>query len=236
MIASKKPCRTAGKITWLRFLGLSLVCFLAAACANSEAVKPNAIRAAERSDMWQATVVVENGAGHGSGVIVGNGSVLTAYHVVDDGIPEIEFFGGERVSGVVDWASEALDLAIVRVDIPDRYAAPALFCGTVTPDQRLVSIGHPLSTRWVLVEGYLNKMDISDKTHLLPLGFDLSLGNSGGPVFDDSGRIVGIAEAILVTRTVQQTAAGEKAGHGDYLTGTGLMLPASMFCDEIRGW
>jgi putative serine protease PepD len=183
--------------------------------------------------MWRATVLIESDTGHGAGVIIGAGSVLTAFHVVNGRAPKIEFFGGERENGAVSWSNEALDLAIVHVGVPNQYAVPALFCGELGSDQRLVAIGHPLTTRWVSVEGHLDTTDISGRTHLLPLSFDLSLGNSGGPVFDEAGRIVGIASAILVTQTVREIAMGARSGDRNYETGIGLMLPASEFCEEV---
>ena len=231
--ARGKPEAAIRRICRLRSVGLSLLCLLLSACSASESIIATVPARADTSSMWRATVVVENDTGHGAGVIIGAGSVLTAFHVVNDGAPEIEFLGGERESGAVTWSSEALDLAIVHVGVPDKYAAPKLYCGELAVGQRLVAIGHPLTTRWVSVEGYLDPTDISGATPLLALSFDLSLGNSGGPVFDESGRIVGIASAILVTETMREIGAGSWSADHDHETGTGLMLPASEFCKEI---
>ena len=223
---------TAFRMSRLLPLGLT-VWLLASGCTTAESIEPAASESADTRSMWQATVLVETGGGHGSGVIIGAGSVLTAFHVVDDGVPKIEFFGGERESGVVGWASEELDLAIVRVGVPGRYPVPTMFCGELGMEQRVVVIGHPLAAHWVSVEGHLGTAEMPDLTPLLPLGFDLSLGNSGGPVFDDAGRVVGIASAILARAPSTKIAARSGLGGGQQ-TGPGLMLPASRFCGELR--
>ena len=218
-----------------------LICFLATACVTPRtAERPSpqsqarpATAMSERDRMWRATVVVENGAGHGTGVIIGPGRILTAYHVVDEGLPEVEFFGGEKAAGVVSWVDPRLDLAVISAEVPARYQASSLFCGQLEKDQKLTTIGHPLTARWVLVEGSLR--DDLDLGTLLPLSFDLSLGNSGGPVFDQAGRVVGIAAAILVMGRQQEIAAEPQGAEVGHHTGVGLMLPASRFCAELGG-
>ena len=194
---------------------------------------PAAVAGLAAHEMWNATVVVENGPGHGTGVIIGRDRVLTAYHVVDEGVLEIEFFGGERVAAEVYWADPNLDLAMVAVPVPSRYRASQLFCGELDRSQKLTAIGHPLTTRWVSVEGSLGAPRKIDLDRLLPLSFDLSLGNSGGPVFDEAGRVVGIASAILVRQGVENIAATTSLDPGRGQTGTGLMLPAHEFCTDL---
>lgn len=199
--------------------------------AAAPVVSPKSLNAAQ---MWHSTVLVENGAGHGTGVIVGEGSVLTAYHVVDAARPVIEFFGGERRTGRIRWGDKARDLAIISVEVPERYPIPAFYCGTLQPDQRLVAIGHPLTRRWVSVEGPMGHTEYSEGSPLVALSFDLSLGNSGGPVFDDAGRVVGIASEILVPMTTREIAAPQLSQSEAQLTGLGLMIPAKAFCADLR--
>jgi S1-C subfamily serine protease len=62
------------------------------------------------------------------------------------------------------------------------------------------------------------------------MGFSIGLGTSGGPVFDDHGRVAGIALAILAERR------SASAVYDDYKeTGIGLMLPATAFCAALEG-
>ncbi|MDH3475653.1 MAG: serine protease [Rhodospirillales bacterium] len=221
-----------------------LLGFLAAACVTPQGAKAPRVQAAsqagaaaanaaasERGRMWRATVVVENARGHGSGVIIGQGRILTAYHVAEQGGLQIEYYGGERTAGRVGWSSPSLDLAVIETAVPRRYRASSLFCGEIAVDQHLVAIGHPLTNRWVLSEGSLR--DDLDLGALRPLSFELSQGNSGGPIFDDAGRVVGIASAVLMLDRVEKTAAEAEAAKAGPRSGIGLMLPASAFCGKL---
>lgn len=184
-------------------------------------------------NQWHATVLIENGTGHGTGVVIGNSAVLTANHVVDDGVVEVEFFGREQAPGNVMWFDVELDLAILRVDVPKQYRAPELYCGNLDTSELLVVVGHPLTERWVSVQGHLGASDLLKDSLLLPLDFELNLGNSGGPVFDRSGRVVGIATAILVNVPIQTIPSASILKGVDRESGIGLMLPSNQFCEQV---
>lgn len=178
--------------------------------------------------LHQATVLIEHAKGHGTGTIVGRHAVLTAYHVVRESPLAVTFFNGQAASGRVNWFDEKLDLALVEVDVPSSYPTSRLWCGDLKLGQHLVSIGHPTQSRWVAVGGYLSTLSGIGSGQLVPLGFPIGLGTSGGPVFDHTGRVVGIALAILAERNPAS------AGYDRYKdTGIGLMLPAKDFCPAL---
>ena len=178
--------------------------------------------------LHQATVLIEHAKGHGTGTIVGPHAVLTAYHVVQEAPLEVTFFHGPAVGGRVIWFDERLDLALIDVPVPGGYPMIELDCDNLRAGQHLVSIGHPTQSRWVAVGGYLNTIDSIGEGHLVPLGFPIGLGTSGGPVFDERGRVVGVALAILAERNPASAAYDRFKD-----TGIGLMLPARDFCDAL---
>ena len=185
----------------------------------------------DRDALNQATVLIEHAKGHGTGIIVGRNRVLTAYHVVADAPVAVEFFQGPTVDGRVEWYDEALDLAVVTVAVPDRYRATTLACDGLRVGQHLVAIGHPMRERWATADGRLPMVTAVGGVGLVPLGFEIGLGTSGGPVFDDQGRVAGVALAILAERRSSSAAYDEFKD-----TGMGLMLPASAFCDALEPW
>ena len=199
------------------------------ACASQP--KP---QGASVDSMRQATVLVENESSHGTGIILGENWILTAEHVISEEQPEIVFFGGEKVQGRVHWKDAALDLAIVEVSVPGKYDAAQVDCGAVGKGDLVVAVGHPITTRWVAVEGFVEETSIVESTHLMALGFPLSVGNSGGPVFDKRGDIVGVVSAILVDQREYERVTA--ASNGTYMpqSGIGAMIPASHFCDTIK--
>ena len=201
-----------------RLIALSLAIALSA-CA---AAPPNL------EVLNQSTVLVEHAKGHGTGIIVSPGAVLTAYHVVQESPLEITFFAGQTRTGTVGWQDEALDLALVEVEVPEGYPIPEWSCVALQAGQHLVSVGHPTRSRWVAVGGYLPGNDGVGPFGLMSLGFPIGLGTSGGPVFDEDGRVVGVTLAILAERS---SASALFDSYQD--TGIGLMLPASAFCASM---
>src|SRR5918996_1991441 len=198
-----------------RLIGLSLAIALSACVA----APPNL------EVLHQSTVLVEHAKGHGTGIIVSPRAVLTAYHVVQEAPLEITFFAGQTRTGTVGWQDEALDLALVEVEVPEGYPIPEWSCAALHAGQHLVSVGHPTRSRWVAVGGYLPGSDGVGPFGLVSLGFPIGLGTSGGPVFDEDGRVVGLTLAILAERS---SASALFDSYQD--TGIGLMLPASAFC------
>jgi S1-C subfamily serine protease len=176
----------------------------------------------------QATVLVEHAKGHGTGTIVSRHAVLTAYHVVQEAPLAVTFFNGPVVGGRVTWFDQSLDLALVEVEVPAGYPAIELDCDDLRVGQQLVSIGHPTQSRWVAVGGHLPTTATIGAGQLVPLGFPIGLGTSGGPVFDESGRVVGITLAILAERNPASAAYDRYKD-----TGIGLMLPAKDFCAAL---
>jgi S1-C subfamily serine protease len=178
--------------------------------------------------MHEATVLIEHSKGHGTGTIVGPHAVLTAYHVVQETPLEVTFFHGPVAEGRVTWFDEKLDLALIDVPVPHGYPSIVLDCHDLHAGQHLVAIGHPTQSRWVAVGGYLDTVDSIGEGQLVPLGFPIGLGTSGGPVFDENGHVVGIALAILAERNPASAAYDRFKD-----TGIGLMLPAKDFCNAL---
>ena len=201
-----------------RLIGLSLAITLSACAAAPSNLEI----------LHQSTVLVEHVKGHGTGIIVSPRAVLTAYHVVQESPLEVTFFAGQTRTGTVGWQDEALDLALVEVEVPGGYPIPEWSCADLHAGQHLVSVGHPTQSRWVAVGGYLPGGDGVGPFGLVSLGFPIGLGTSGGPVFDADGRVVGVTLAILAERS---SASALFDSYQD--TGIGLMLPASAFCTSV---
>ena len=92
-----------------------------------------------------------------------------------------------------------------------------------------MSIGHPTQSRWVAVGGHLPAITASiGGAQLVPLGFPIGLGTSGGPVFDET-RPGGRDHARDPRRAQPASAAYDR--YKD--TGIGLMLPAKDFCEAL---
>ena len=145
--------------------------------------------------------------GVGSGVLVDeNGNILTAYHVIE-GFTQVtvRFADGTESIATVDREEPERDLAVLHVaDLPDAVY-PATLAGSVRPGDSVLAIGAPFGIEGTLTQGVvsgLNRSFVVEDTGQVLTGmiqFDAAVnpGNSGGPLVDMSGRVVGIVSGII---------------------------------------
>lgn len=148
--------------------------------------------------------------GVGSGVIVDpNGYILTNAHVVRDGKAqslEVLFEDGEKLPGKVLWADSDLDLAVVKVDKTNLPAAKLGDSDSLEVGEIAIAIGNPLgldfqrSVTAGIISGLNRTIDVASRTmsgqntmnDLIQTDASINKGNSGGPLFNSRGEVIGI--------------------------------------------
>lgn len=143
------------------------------------------------------TVKVEiTTGGHGSGVVVGDGLLLTARHVATNGPMVVHDNKGNKVPGYLVWSGpEGMtnDLAMVRFDATKLKVRriPINCHNTLEVGDKVQNYGYPMymgiQRTNGLVSGYLGRIIVADGT--------IGPGNSGGPMVHD-GELVGITVAM----------------------------------------
>ncbi len=148
--------------------------------------------------------------GTGTGFIVGSGNqVVTNWHVVacsaQAGRVAVASHSGKLHQGTVSWKSEAKDLAIL--DVSGRLdGRPAVFASRGSLDERdkVIAVGFPGAgrrsardlNRVSFAEGIISKFTEMDSTEgpvrHVQVTAPLNPGNSGGPLFNEFGQVVGI--------------------------------------------
>ena len=95
--------------------------------------------------------------GHGSGVSIGNGYVLTAAHVIPRGTTEMTalFDNGEEHTAEVVWSSQAHDIALMRLPEDAEIESATLSCRSLSPGERLIARGNPMNLEHVATHGYV---------------------------------------------------------------------------------
>ena len=150
-----------------------------------------------------AVVSVSRGSGSGSGVFVRrDGVIITNAHVVGNARSVlVGLADGRRLTGVVAGADPLLDIAIVRVPITDAPVAPVGDSDRLEVGQLAIAIGNPLGLERTVTTGVVSAINRSPRGlqlgGLIQTDAAISVGNSGGPLIDSRGRVIGINTAIL---------------------------------------
>jgi serine protease Do len=148
-----------------------------------------------------STVLLSDDTGHGSGVHLGHGFILTAAHVVEDHSEmEVTDSDGHKQIGKVLWANKTYDVALIRVDSAAALAASPLNCSAAPPKigDEVVAIGNPLSIGTIRTYGRIAALAEERGPFATAIMVDLTVapGMSGGGVFDKAGNLVGIVNAF----------------------------------------
>ena len=152
---------------------------------------------------------VSTGASSGSGAVVAPGRVLTNQHVIDGGSRIVvgnRHSGGLKPAEVI-WESAALDLALLKVDGLTLPVAE-LASGKPNKGDPVIAMGYPGAADYgedLTFEATVNRGVLSNfhrepwsgRGNGRPLDIiqhdaPINAGNSGGPLFDDCGRVIGV--------------------------------------------
>ena len=145
--------------------------------------------------------------GVGTGIIVdSNGYILTKSHVISDGQAKtvnVLFSDGSTIDGEVYWYDSQLDLAIVKVNKTGLTAAELGDSDKVQIGDISVAIGNPygLDLAGTVTQGIISGLDRTISTSettmtgLIQTDASINSGNSGGPLLNSSGQVIGINTA-----------------------------------------
>ncbi len=160
--------------------------------------------------------------GLGSGVVVNaGGAVLTALHVVDGATQiQVDFADGTRAAAQVTASQPEHDIAVLAVDRLPEVVVPAVLAGPPPVGGTVFAVGNPLGLQRSLTAGVVSA---NDRTITPPRGpalqgliqFDAAVnpGNSGGPLLNGAGQVVGIVTALA------------NPANQDFFVGVGFAVP-----------
>jgi serine protease Do len=162
----------------------------------------NVVRIARQASPAVVSVAQQEG-GSGSGVIVReDGVILTNAHVVGmSRAVRVGLADGRRVDGRVIGRDRSLDVAVVRIDAPNLPVAPIGDSDRLEVGQTAIAIGNPLGLERTVTTGVISAVNRSPRgialDGLIQTDAAISPGNSGGPLLDSRGRVIGINTAVL---------------------------------------
>lgn len=175
----------------------------------------NILTKATEYDFFMDPVPVE---GAGSGFVIDEkGYILTNFHVVQDA-QSIEVVLGDqsRYPGKFIGADQRNDVALVKIDPKGKHlvALPLGDSSALQVGQKVLAIGNPFGFQSTLTTGVVSALGRTVQTsqttfidEAIQTDAAINRGNSGGPLIDSRGEVIGINSAIY-------TPSGTTAGIG----------------------
>ena len=191
---------------------------------------------------------------HGSGTAwyIGGGYFITCAHVVKD-IPKVKLHNDKfnTLEVTVVWSKADLDVALLKYDGVTQYLAdvPALKISNTIPGigEDIEVVGYPGGQGPLHIFGKIastpQKPDIDDEDdeelehEVIAADMTTIAGESGGPVFNDKGEVIGIAEATWPVppppTTYLPPDIAAKVPHSPGVGPIGFIIPTEVYKDLL---
>ena len=173
------------------------------------------------TNVWGQTV---KNAVSGSGFVISSNDtssyILTNYHVID-GVTDITVFfsDGKSYDATLVGGEEENDIAVLKIEQGGLRPVVLGDSDAINVGENVYAIGNPLGElTFTFTGGYVSSKDravtMSDGTVINMIQTDTAInsGNSGGPLFDKYGQVVGIVSAKLSSSGSSSEASVEGLG------------------------
>jgi S1-C subfamily serine protease len=174
------------------------------------------------TDRSPAGTAAASDKGLGSGVVINaRGAVLTALHVVEGARQiHVRFADGTQATARVASTRPDSDIAVLQPDRLPEIVVPAVMAGAPQVGDDVFAVGNPLGLEASLTAGVVSAHDRSVRTdanrsldNLIQFDAAVNPGNSGGPLLNRGGQVVGIVTGLA------------NPSKQDYFIGIGFAVP-----------
>jgi S1-C subfamily serine protease len=155
----------------------------------------------------------------GSGFVIDKaGHIITNYHVISGAQKvQVSFTGGDQITATVVGKDPSTDVAVLKIDTHARALTPLMLGDSdgVRVGDEVYAIGNPFGYTRTLTSGIVSAVQrqISAPNSLpidnaIQTDAAINHGNSGGPLMDADGRVIGVTSQISTGNTGQQGNIG----------------------------
>jgi putative serine protease PepD len=156
---------------------------------------------------YKGVVEITAAQGQGSGFVYdGNGHILTNAHVVEGSTSlSVKFWNGKTYDAQVVGADASTDLALLKVNAPVSELFPLSLgdSSKLVVGDTVVAIGSPFGLEGTVTSGIVSALhrEMTSPNHFaidnsIQTDAAINHGNSGGPLLDAQGKVVGITSQI----------------------------------------
>lgn len=139
--------------------------------------------------------------GVGSGFFISSdGYVLTNYHVVDDATDiYVTLTDGREYKAKVIGSDKQTDVALLKIDAKDMATLPIGDSDKIKKGQWVLAIGSPFGLDSTVTAGIISAInrDTGDYLPFIQTDVAVNPGNSGGPLINLQGQVIGINSQII---------------------------------------
>ncbi|MFM8187745.1 MAG: S1C family serine protease [Pirellula sp.] len=183
-----------------------------------ESVNRGVVNISTRSIRPEAFLLVAEIEGNGSGsVIDGQGHILTNFHVIEGARNiNVTLFNGESFPAELVGQDPDNDIAVLKISAPGEMLFPIRWgdSSQLRVGQHIIAIGNPFGFERTMSTGIISSLNrqITSRTRrtirsVIQIDAALNQGNSGGPLLNSRGELIGMNTAIA-------TRSGDNAGIG----------------------
>ncbi|MBA3844614.1 MAG: trypsin-like peptidase domain-containing protein, partial [Actinobacteria bacterium] len=187
--------------------------------APTKGLTPEQVYKRDASGVVQVTATVAQGDALGSGFVIDKvGHIITNYHVVQGATKvQVAFSGQDQLVATIVGTDPSTDIAVLKVDAHARALTPLALGNSdaVVVGDPVYAIGNPFGFTRTLTTGVVSALQRQIEApntltidHAIQTDAAINHGNSGGPLIDAAGRVVGVTSQISTGSTGQQGSVG----------------------------